>query len=378
MERGRAAIILSAAVTAACAGAEAPPEETSEAVGYVLIDEAARDAGRTLEGLEDADLSLPIAVQPGDAVKLVGPRGSGPALSLEVEPGEVLVVREAELSWGHGPERRRIGRDIADDRVVVVASEEVAKLVAEDVGGELVTDDRGRFIVEVPFAYEALSSIAPPDGLVEILPAPRDVERRWSDVLPDQEPPALLPHARAQAAAAHALLSREVAAGAEDRVLSAIVAPPVSCEDPVAGTWVSRSFYEGYGDWYVFSLHIGKDASDASKLVGHIDARSWSGRSETEEPAECGALPPSAWSDGFDWTVEMSATGALEGSAVRFGGTSWGTKSTRCGEAPQAGHYNLDQFSGRLVEGRFLQALNNDGGRLVDDPHVFRRISCER
>lgn len=74
----------------------------------------------------------------------------------------------------------------------------------------------------------------------------------------------------------------------------------------------------------------------------------------------------------------MSATGSVEGSSVSFGGRSLHVEGTRCGPRFAATHYALDPFSGEPVEGgRFLRAVNNDGGRSLDDPHLFRRISCE-
>jgi hypothetical protein len=39
--------------------------------------------------------------------------------------------------------------------------------------------------------------------------------------------------------------------------------------------------------------------------------------------------------------------------------------------------YNLDHFTGRIdTELQEFQSVNNDGGRAVNEPKVFRRVRC--
>jgi len=59
-----------------------------------------------------------------------------------------------------------------------------------------------------------------------------------------------------------------------------------------------------------------------------------------------------------------------------FGGTRLERFDKRCGNVHRLG-YNLDQFDGAVSDdGRWMDVVNNDGGRSVDDPHGFRRIAC--
>lgn len=143
----------------------------------------------------------------------------------------------------------------------------------------------------------------------------------------------------------------------------------VRCDDPIAGTWVSREHFENMGDWYRFELRVDRDGGERGALRGAIHARTWTGGERDSLPPACG--------DGFDWSVEMDATGTIDDANVRFGGRDVRVSPPRCGRPLATTEYLPDQFSGHLLEdGEHLVAFNNDGGRSENDLHVFRRVSC--
>ncbi len=62
---------------------------------------------------------------------------------------------------------------------------------------------------------------------------------------------------------------------------------------------------------------------------------------------------------------------------IQFWGTSWRPEQSFCGPMLRAGQYNLDHFSGTIDPTlQEFQSVNNDGGRSVNDPTVFRRVRC--
>ncbi|MEM9190684.1 MAG: hypothetical protein AAGF12_15975 [Myxococcota bacterium] len=147
--------------------------------------------------------------------------------------------------------------------------------------------------------------------------------------------------------------------------------PPAECTDPVAGVWKSHQHDPTWGDWYIFTLNIQRVAGDDHALTGTIQAHSWSGGPDDEEPPAC--------RPGLShWTVMMTATGTHQDDhRIHFGGTSWSPENAFCGAAPGPGQYNLDQFNGQIDPAlQEFQSVNNDGGRAVNVPTVFRRVSC--
>ncbi len=150
--------------------------------------------------------------------------------------------------------------------------------------------------------------------------------------------------------------------------------PPAHCEDPVAGVWKSHKYDPRFSDWYIFTLNIERDPKSPegkNYLTGTINSHSWTGSPKDEEPPPC--------RPGMrHWTVHMDAQGSVsEDGEIRFWGTSWRPEHTFCGMPIMRGEYNLDHFSGK-IDPKIMefQSVNNDGGRSINDPTVFRRVSC--
>ena len=147
--------------------------------------------------------------------------------------------------------------------------------------------------------------------------------------------------------------------------------PPATCTDPVEGIWMSHKYSPDYGDWYMFTLKIHRVPGSATELTGEILSHSWNGTPQEEQPPPC--------RPGLDhWQVFMTARGhAQPGGQIFFGGTAWRPDQAFCGRAPGPGMYNLDNFSGTIDPAiQEFQSVNNDGGRSVNDPMVFRRVRC--
>jgi hypothetical protein len=160
------------------------------------------------------------------------------------------------------------------------------------------------------------------------------------------------------------------------RRADALLPAAVVCNDPISGKWVSREYYPEYGDWYRFELHIRRDRKSASGIVGEIVSRSWTGEADDAKPQPCRS--GATGDDEFDRTVQMAASGSAQGDRVSFEGQSIRSRDDRCGVPLTNDSYNLDRFSGHLLEdGRHLVAFNNDGGRCDNDLHLFRRVACK-
>ena len=146
--------------------------------------------------------------------------------------------------------------------------------------------------------------------------------------------------------------------------------PPAECDDPVAGVWKSHQYDPRYGDWTIFTLNVQRVEGSEGELTGTIVNHSWDARPDQEEPTTCEA-------GGAQWLVSMDARGRIEPDGrIHFGGIGqWRLDRVICRTGPYA--YNLDNFSG-IVDRELneFQSVNNDGGRSVNDPTLFRRISC--
>lgn len=145
--------------------------------------------------------------------------------------------------------------------------------------------------------------------------------------------------------------------------------PPAECDDPVQGLWKSHQYDPRYGDWTVFTLNIRRAEGSPGGLVGTITNHSWDAGPAQEEPPPCGR--------GTQWIVSMDARGTASGDGrIAFGGIGgWRLDRVVCERGP--GAYNLDNFTGVIDrELNEFQSVNNDGGRAVNEPTVFRRVSC--
>jgi len=154
--------LATAASLAACGGTSTP--EHSSGRSYVLVDGQARAAGVHVEGADPALGALPIEVAPGDSLVLVGPRTR---TRLVVAPNEVLYVQGEDVLV----QRSAIGREIAADGLVVVATEEAARIFAERVGGIVQGSMGSLWEVRGPGVLRASAHVVAPDGLVEAIPA---------------------------------------------------------------------------------------------------------------------------------------------------------------------------------------------------------------
>lgn len=146
--------------------------------------------------------------------------------------------------------------------------------------------------------------------------------------------------------------------------------PPAECQDTVAGRWKSHQYDPRFDDWTVFVLDVHRSQGDDTRLEGTIETHHWEGGPFREEPGPCQAGLP-------EWRVSMDAEGTVSDTGeIRFWGVgAWRVDQVLCNQGP--GGYNLDHFSGQLDgERQEFQTLNNDGGRAVNEPTLFRRISC--
>src|SRR5262249_23914807 len=119
----------------------------------------------------------------------------------------------------------------------------------------------------------------------------------------------------------------------------------------------------------VFTLRIRRTSPGAPTLVGDINAHYWDGGPDEPNP------PASCRPDQRHQTVFMTAAGQVQNGRIDFWGTAWRPDQSLCG--PPTSRYNLDHFSGTIDPAiQEFQSVNNDGGRSVNDPTVFRRVRC--
>ncbi len=145
--------------------------------------------------------------------------------------------------------------------------------------------------------------------------------------------------------------------------------PPQTCADNAVGVWKAHFWVEHMRTWHIFVLEIRRAEGPGSGLVGTIKADLWEAGPGQQEPGPC--------KGSLRMLVTMQGRGEYDRTnrQIRFGGTSYEIDEIACGS--YYGGYNLDQFSGRIdPELQEFQSVNNDGGQLVDQPAVFRRIRC--
>jgi hypothetical protein len=146
----------------------------------------------------------------------------------------------------------------------------------------------------------------------------------------------------------------------------ALLAPAARCPDPVAGTWTAYRYSPEFRDWARFTMRI---AREGNALRGTISTRMWRGLPSERRPPPCSA-------EGWDYTVEMTATGTVVGDHFDFGARTHRVAHIDCPSTMFG--YNPDHFRGTFdASADRLDTVNNDGGRDVDAPYTFRRTACE-
>jgi hypothetical protein len=337
---------------------------------YVLLDREAREAGYSVEGAAKDGSVLPIEVEASAEVELVGPSRR---MTFTPQQGELVHVRGAQASL----EFRKVGEDVDPDRILVTGSAAAAKELGGSLAGEIVGLADGSWQISATNALGESSRTTAPLGIAELSPA--EVEAGEGDVA-ELGPgsvapvgPAVVPgHVRntggCSCGSYNLLGGRALTMNVE-----ANLPPAVSCADPVVGAWMSQDYDTSTSEWYVFTLVVERVPGSPTALTGDITAEVWNGGSIDTLPPTCEE------GRGMNhWTLRMTAEGTETEGKLAFGGTSWHTEKVFCGGAPHEGQYNLDQFSGPIAnEGRLFAAVNNDGGRMVNEPTSFRRVACK-
>jgi len=137
------------------------------------------------------------------------------------------------------------------------------------------------------------------------------------------------------------------------------------CDDAVAGVWKSSIYDPLRGQWYAFTLTMRRDGE---YLSGTIVSKFWTG------PRHSARMPSSCAETSLFAQVSMPATGSVEGTRIRFGARSANVDRVFCGDHVQ---YTPDRFSGHVdPDAHELQSIVTDGLNLVDQPMLFRRVSC--
>lgn len=130
---------------------------------------------------------------------------------------------------------------------------------------------------------------------------------------------------------------------------------------------MSHTFYPSHDLWHIFTLTVHRVPGSPAALQGNVHSMFWSGVAQRPEPPPCGAA-------GRRRSVDQPAEGAIEGGAIRFGGTGWRHAPDTC---RATGGYNPDRFSGQIdAQRQEFQSLVDDGGILRGEPTVFRRVRC--
>jgi len=146
--------------------------------------------------------------------------------------------------------------------------------------------------------------------------------------------------------------------------------PAATCQEEVEGVWKSHSYNPRFGDWEEFTLEVHKVPGKPGELEGKITNHIWKGGPKIEQPGQCSSEQP------WRARVVMKAKGSYEDHEISFYGTEWKIDEVVCGQLTWSG-YNLDRFTGTVdPQIQEFQSVNNDGGRSVNEPVVFRRIGC--
>ena len=148
----------------------------------------------------------------------------------------------------------------------------------------------------------------------------------------------------------------------------ALLPDAVTCADPVAGVWRAHKYNPVYDDWALFTLRIKRGPNDT--LTGTIFTRLWRGGPSESSPPIC------VVGHTHDYAVTMTARGRAQGRRIlEFGANSYRVVRAYC--PTPFFEYNPDHFSGTVDPlSQEFQSVNNDGGRDVNSPYVFRRVAC--
>ncbi len=325
---------------AGCSGAVGGEDEAG-GPGLVMLDAEARAAGFSL--VTEQGMSVPVAPAALEGkVSLVGP---GQRFPLVGAAGELLVVsgRRGKLV------ARSLGSEVDADAVRVEGTEEGVRALAARLGARVTAGG----VLRAPGLVARLAHEELPAGVsaVEVV---------------DVEEAAQVAVARVAAEAASG--STPFSAGdARFASFGPLGEHALACGDPTAGTWVSvPRFNERFEDWRVFTLEV-PAGSEPGAMRGTLHAHIWSGGPEDAAPDECRK-------GMMDYRVSMETVGVRgEDGSVRVDAGPWALEEGSCGETPG---YNPDHLVGR-VEGGAIRSVNNDGGRAVNDPVGFERVSCE-
>ncbi|PRQ03133.1 hypothetical protein [Enhygromyxa salina] len=144
--------------------------------------------------------------------------------------------------------------------------------------------------------------------------------------------------------------------------------PPATCSDPIAGVWKSHSYDTRFRDWTIFTLEMNRVSPGRDEFEGRITNHSWLAEPHESSPPPCrGELR---------YVISMDAEGTVVDGHLNFYGVgTWSLDDVPCGSWNMG--YNLDHFSGDIDADLLeFQTVNNDGGRAVNDPVVFRRVHC--
>ncbi len=145
--------------------------------------------------------------------------------------------------------------------------------------------------------------------------------------------------------------------------------PAAECADDLEGEWLALTYNEWFHDWYQVRLRVKRVSKGSSELEGDMLVRFWYGQASEQKPPGCSQ--PGA----HERLVFQTAKGSFRDGEIRFDAQTWKYAPDTCF---RDGRYNLDHYSGRIdPKLHEFQSVNNDGGRAVNEPSVFRRIKCQ-
>jgi hypothetical protein len=165
------------------------------------------------------------------------------------------------------------------------------------------------------------------------------------------------------------LYSGETGATVEEQ--RARLPPPAACKDPVEGTWMAHKFEPRFSEWYIFTMQVRRAAPGSADLTGDVLSHFWTGAPGEQNPPTCSPGRLHA-------KVTMPGKGTIQPDGkIEFGGTTWVRAPGPCDAESRGVMYNPDHFSGTIDPAlQEFQSVNNDGGRAVNEPVVFRRVRC--